>query len=228
MATSQPAGRGLLSIGQVCAKLVLEFPDLAQSKLRFLEDEGLVTPARTEAGYRKYSPEDVERVRLILTMQRDMYLPLKVIGEHLTAVESGRASALPGAAGVTEGVSLAKRPRLTKEGLVQAAGCSLNLLHDAITAGLIVAAEQYGEDSLETLTALTELQRAGIEPRHLRTLKATAEREYALIERSLVEVLAKPTASSRVRAHERANELAAHMDAVRAAMLRRVISQELS
>jgi len=221
------SARGLLSIGQVRAKLLTEFPDLAQSKLRFLEDEGLVTPSRTESGYRKYSPEDVNRVRLILTMQRDLYLPLKVIGAHLTAVENGEASALPQAAGIAEGVTAGSKPRRTREELVSAAGCSINLLQDAVSAGFLVAADTYGEDALTTLTALTELQRAGIEPRHLRTLKAAAEREFALIERSLIGVLAKPTASSRARANEKAREMAEHMDVVRSAMLRSVISQQL-
>lgn len=222
-----PVSRGLLSIGQVRAKLLPEFPDLAQSKLRFLEDEGLVTPARTESGYRKYSVDDVARVRLILTMQRDLYLPLKVIGAHLEAVENGQASGLPQAAGLAEGATAGTKSRRTRDELVRAAGCSANLLQDAVSAGFLAAADNYGEDALSTLTALAELQRAGIEPRHLRTLKAAAEREYALIERSLVGVLAKPTASSRARANEKARELAEHVDVVRSAMLRSVISQQL-
>jgi DNA-binding transcriptional MerR regulator len=221
------SNRGLLSIGQVCAKLLPEFPDLAQSKLRFLEDEGLVTPARTESGYRKYSMDDLNRVRLILTMQRDLYLPLKVIGTHLSAIESGDTSALPLAVGIAEGVTIGSKPRRTRDELVAAAGCTINLLQDAISAGFIVPADSYGDESLTTLSSLAELQRAGIEPRHMRTLKAAAEREFALIERSLVGVLAKPTASSRARANEKARELAEHVDVVRAAMLRAVISQQL-
>jgi DNA-binding transcriptional MerR regulator len=221
-------GRALLSIGQVQAKLLAEFPDLAQSKLRFLEDEGLVTPKRTEAGYRKYDSSDIERVRLILTMQRDMYLPLKVIGEHLDSIERGEASPLPQSIGLAEGSELVGRARRTRDELARAAGASINLLQDAVSAGFLPAAESYGEDAVEILASLAQLQRAGIEPRHMRTLKAAAEREFALIERSLISVLAKPTASGRARANERARELADHVDVVRAAMLRSVIAAQLS
>ncbi|MFW8746025.1 MerR family transcriptional regulator, partial [Mesorhizobium japonicum] len=77
------SGANLLSIGQVLQRLSPEFPDLSPSKLRFLEERQLVTPSRTESGYRKFSPADLERLRLVLTMQRDYYLPLKVIRGYL-------------------------------------------------------------------------------------------------------------------------------------------------
>lgn len=227
-ATDKAASRSLLSIGQVQAKLLPEFPDLAQSKLRFLEDEGLVTPQRTDAGYRKYSPEDVQRVRLILTMQRDRYLPLKVIAAHLDAVERGETSALPQSAGLEEGSAVVGRVRRTRDELVRDAGATLNLLQDAVSAGFIAPADSFAEDSLATLTALAELQKAGIEPRHLRTLRAAAEREFALIERSLVGLLAKPSVAGRARANERARELADQVDVVRASMLRSIIGSHLS
>jgi DNA-binding transcriptional MerR regulator len=227
-ATDKSAARSLLSIGQVQAKLIAEFPDLAQSKLRFLEDEGLVTPQRTDAGYRKYSVEDVQRVRLILTMQRDRYLPLKVIAAHLDALERGEASALPQSAGLEEGSPVIGRVRRTRDELVRDAGATSNLMQDAVSAGFISPADSFGDESLSTLSALAELQKAGIEPRHLRTLRAAAEREFALIERSLVGVLAKPSVAGRARAHERARELADQVDVVRAAMLRSIIVSHLS
>jgi DNA-binding transcriptional MerR regulator len=227
-AADKAIARTLLSIGQVQAKLLPEFPDLAQSKLRFLEDEGLVTPARTEAGYRKYTPEDVQRVRLILTMQRDRYLPLKVIAAHLDSIERGETSALPNADSLADGSPVATSVRRTREELVRDAGATMNLLQDAVSAGFLPAAESYPEDALATLTALAELQKAGIEPRHMRTLRAAAEREFALIERSLVGLLAKPSVAGKSRANERARELAEQVDVVRAAMLRSVIAQNLS
>jgi DNA-binding transcriptional MerR regulator len=227
-AADKSIARTLLSIGQVQAKLLAEFPDLAQSKLRFLEDEGLVTPARTEAGYRKYTPEDVQRVRLILTMQRDRYLPLKVIAAHLDSIERGETSALPHSAGIEEGSPVATSVRRTREELVRDSGATMNLLQDAVSAGFLPAADSYAEDAVVTLTSLAQLQRAGIEPRHMRTLRAAAEREFALIERSLVGLLAKPSVAGRSRANERARELAEQVDVVRAAMLRSVISQNLS
>ncbi|WP_433862221.1 transcriptional regulator FtsR [Streptomyces sp. L7] len=86
--TAPPA---LLSIGQVLARLTPEFPDLSSSKLRFLEERGLISPSRTASGYRKFSPADVERLHTVLAMQRDNYLPLKVIKKYLAAVDAGRA-----------------------------------------------------------------------------------------------------------------------------------------
>jgi DNA-binding transcriptional MerR regulator len=227
-AADKSTARTLLSIGQVQAKLVTEFPDLAQSKLRFLEDEGLVTPLRTDAGYRKYTPEDVQRVRLILTMQRDRYLPLKVIAAHLDSIEKGETSALPNADSIAEGSPVARSVRRTREELVRDAGATMNLLQDAVSAGFLPAADSYAEDALATLASLAQLQKAGIEPRHLRTLRAAAEREFALIERSLVGLLAKPSVAGKSRANERARELAEQVDVVRAAMLRSVIAQNLS
>ena len=80
----------LLSIGQVLARLNPEFPDLSPSKLRFLEERQLITPSRTESGYRKFSPADLERLRFVLSMQRDYYLPLKVIRGYLDDLDAGR------------------------------------------------------------------------------------------------------------------------------------------
>lgn len=90
---------GLLSIGQVLARLTPEFPNLTSSKLRFLEVQGIVTPSRTESGYRKFSPADLERLRLALTLQRDHYLPLSVIRDYLEDVDAGRDPAPPTAVG---------------------------------------------------------------------------------------------------------------------------------
>ncbi len=91
-----PASPALLSIGQVLAKFNPEFPDLSPSKLRFLEDRQLICPARTESGYRKFSPEDLDRLRFVLTLQRDHYLPLKVIRGYLDDMDAGRQPELPG------------------------------------------------------------------------------------------------------------------------------------
>lgn len=86
----------LVTIGQVLALLTPEFPELTQSKLRFLEENGLITPQRTDSGYRKFAESDVERLRLILELQRDRYLPLKVIGQYLADLDAGKSVVLPG------------------------------------------------------------------------------------------------------------------------------------
>jgi DNA-binding transcriptional MerR regulator len=218
--------RTLLSIGQVLAKLSPEFLDLTPSKLRFLEEQGLVTPARTASGYRKFSSEDVDRLRLVLSMQRDHYLPLKVIRQHLHEIDSGANPALPNATSLAADSLLVSRIRYTREDVAKIAGASLNLLQDAVSAGMIEPAESYGEDTVAVLTAIAELQRSGIEPRHMRTMKASAEREYSLIERALVPVSHRQGAASKARAAERAQEIARHIETVRSQLLRQIISQE--
>ncbi len=219
------SARPVFSIGQVLAKLQPEFPELSPSKLRFLELQDLVTPFRTPSSYRKFSADDVARLRLILTLQRDQYLPLKVIREHLDAMESGQASPLPTAVGLSATSVLSTRSRYTKDEMLRAAGASANLLQDAVSAGLIVAAESYGEEELSTLTALAQLQRSGIEPRHLSVLKATAEKEFALIERALAPIAKRQGPASRAKSVERANEISVHLDVVRGQILRHVISR---
>jgi DNA-binding transcriptional MerR regulator len=216
----------LLSIGQVLAKLSPEFTDLTPSKLRFLEEQGLVTPARTASGYRKFSPEDVDRLRLVLSMQRDHYLPLKVIRQHLEEIHSGTNPALPNATSLAADSLLVSRIRFSRDDLAKSAGASLNLLQDAVSAGMIEPAESYGEDAVAVLTAIAELQRSGIEPRHMRTMKASAEREYSLIERALVPVTHRQGAASKARASERAHEIARHIETVRSQLLRQIISHE--
>lgn len=91
--TARPAK--LFTIGQVLNILDPEFPDLSTSKLRFLEEQGLVTPQRTASGYRKFSEHDVERIRIILELQRTRFLPLKVIGNYLDELDEGKAPVLP-------------------------------------------------------------------------------------------------------------------------------------
>lgn len=220
--------RGLLSIGQVLAKLSPDFPELSPSKLRFLEEQGLVSPSRTESGYRKFSPSDIERLRLILVMQRDQYLPLRVIKDHLEAAAGRDLAGLPQAVGLGKESGLVAPQRYTRAELAKAAGATNNLLQDAVSAGFLPAAESFSHESVDVLTALVELQRSGIEPRHLSTLRTAAEREFALIERALSAVQKTNDVATRARAHSRASELSAHMDVVRAFLLRAVISKNLS
>jgi DNA-binding transcriptional MerR regulator len=224
-ATSSKPARGLLSIGQVLAKVSPDFPDLTPSKLRFLEEQGLITPARTPSGYRKFSAEDVDRLRLILTMQRDHYLPLRVIREHLAEIASGGTPALPNAQGLTADSLLSSPTRYSRDEFVRACGASSNLLHDAVSAGMLEPADSYAEEHIIVLTALVELQRSGIEPRHLRTMRQAAEREFSLIERALVPVSHRQEASSKARSNERAHEIARHIEIVRSQILRQVITQ---
>ena len=214
----------LLSIGQVLAKLNPEFPDLSPSKLRFLEESRLITPARTESGYRKFSAVDLERLRFVLTMQRDHYLPLKVIKGYLDDMDAGRTPNLPGAVAQQPSMLSSER-KLSRNELVREAGANAMLLDDAITASLILPADHFGEDVLAVLRTLVELQRSGIEPRHLRGFRAAAERELGLIESALMPVARKKDASSRARAAEMAREIAGQLEIVRSSLIRSALSR---
>ena len=220
----QAAQPALLSIGQVLAKLNPEFPDLSPSKLRFLEESRLITPARTESGYRKFSAADLDRLRLVLTMQRDQYLPLKVIKQYLDDLDAGRQPALPGAAPQAPSMLSSER-RLSRAELVKEAGANAMLLDDAIAASLILPADTFGDDVLAVLRSLVELQRSGIEPRHLRGFRASAERELGLIESALMPVSRKKDASSRARAAEMAKEIAGQLEIVRSSLIRSALSR---
>ena len=213
----------LLSIGQVLDRLTPEFPDLAPSKLRFLEEQGLVTPARTAAGYRKFDTDDVERLRTILTLQRDHYLPLKVIRTYLAEQDAGRAPILPGVSGPARPTMLSTGRRFSREELLHESGATAQLLQEAVAGSLIAPADVYGDDQLTVLKALVELHRSGIEPRHLRGLRASAERDIGLIESALAPVLRRNDASSRARAGEVGRELADDLETVRSSIVRAAI-----
>jgi DNA-binding transcriptional MerR regulator len=186
-------GRG---IGEVLQVLQAEFADVTISKIRFLEAEGLVTPARTASGYRKFSPGDVERLRYVLTAQRDQYLPLKVIKEHLAAIDRGLR---PAAAGPPVAPSSLPEPpglpvaddfgaygtelRLTREELRAAADIPAELLDQVENHGLVVArGNHYDGDALLVAKLAGEFAGYGIEPRHLRPFRTAADREAGLIE----------------------------------------------
>lgn len=224
-ARDRSATAGLLSIGQVLARLTPEFPDLTSSKLRFLEVQGIVSPSRTESGYRKFSSADIDRLRLGLTLQRDHYLPLSVIREQLDEAETNGEAA----AAIAPPPSIAPAPRrYRRDELLAAAGAGPQTLNDAISIGVMAAAETYPESSVALLRGLVALDRHGIEPRHLRSLRQGAEREVALIESALSSLLRRTDATSRGKARELAPELAGKIDEVRALFVKEALARLLS
>jgi len=210
------ASSGYLSIGQVLARLTPDFPALTASKLRFLEVQGIVTPVRTESGYRKFSPSDVDRLRTALTMQRDYGTPLALIREYLDD-RSGQAP-------VPTSIIAATR-RYRRDELISTAGATSALLGDAVSAGLLPAAETYDDRSLSLLRALVALQGHGIQPRHLRTLRQSAERDVALVESALAPLLRRTDAASRARAQETAPELVRRLDELRAGFVQAALDR---
>ncbi|MEF2976046.1 transcriptional regulator FtsR [Subtercola sp. YIM 133946] len=210
----------MLSIGQVLSILQPEFTEVSPSKLRFLEERGLVTPARTQSGYRKFSHDDVERLRLVLALQRDCYLPLNVIKQYLVEVDAGLNPVMPGAFISGSPSMLSGARRYSRDDLLRGARAGAGLLNDAISASLIAASDVYGDDAMAVLTSLVELQKVGIEPRHLRGFRAAAEREVGLIESALLPVARRNSVSSRAQVAERAAEIAAQLEVVRASLIR--------
>jgi DNA-binding transcriptional MerR regulator len=218
-AQAKDAGPVLLSIGQVLAKLTPEFPELTPSKLRFLEEQGLVSPARTPSGYRKFSSDDLERLRLVLSMQRDHYLPLKVIRDHLADIDAGLSPMLPGG-GPARPNMLSTGRRYTRDELLRESGATPQLLNEAVSASLIQASEVFDEDALQVLTALVELGKRGIEPRHLRTVRAAVERELGLVESAVAPLAHRRDASGRAKTADTAQDIVRQLDVVRRSMQR--------
>jgi DNA-binding transcriptional MerR regulator len=188
-----------MTIGEVLAILVAEFPDVTISKIRFLEEQGLVEPGRTAAGYRKFSSDDVDRLRYVLAAQRDHYLPLKVIRENLEALDRGLEPAETPATTprvpqtpVADGVPGADRfdghaasLRLTRGELLRESGVDSDLLDALEGFGVLSPAPGgpwYDGESLEVLRAAAQLAAHGIEARHLRMFRTAADREVALAE----------------------------------------------
>ncbi|MBB2976198.1 DNA-binding transcriptional MerR regulator [Microbacterium endophyticum] len=216
-AHGRAASGGVLSIGQVLARLSPEFPGLSASKLRFLEEQGIVTPQRTESGYRKFSARDVDRLRLALTLQRDHFRPLAMIRDYLEQLDAGRTPALPAAA--PPSIAPVVR-RYRRDELLSASGAAPQLFNEAISMGLLTGAENYTEQDVALLRSLVALERHGIEPRHLRGLRQSAERDVSLIESALTPLLRRTDSSSRSRAADVAPELARRLDDVRSAIVR--------
>jgi len=217
---ARSAAPGLLSIGQVLARLQDDFSDLTPSKLRFLEEQGLVAPERTKSGYRKFSQEHIERLRLILTLQRDHYLPLKVIAEVLEELDAGRDPIIPGA--VPRSVSSVLSPKhvLSGDELRRATGASARFVGEAIAAGLLPAAEVFPHDAVAQLTALLKLAERGITPRHLRALRVAAERDAELVSYA---VSTRGVKSRTPAGVEDSLEIAGYLETVRSGVLRRRI-----
>jgi DNA-binding transcriptional MerR regulator len=180
--TEAPTASRLLTIGAVCARLKEEFPDISISKIRYLEDQGLLSLRRTQGGYRLFSEEDVERLETILRLQRDEFLPLRVIRQELASPSGGkdRKRSRPlGASGAEDDLDLSE--------LCRRAGISGDLARELEDYGLLEprsdeGEKRYGEDDVEVAVACARLSHFGIAPRHLRAFRTAATREAGLLE----------------------------------------------
>lgn len=220
-----PRPSKLFTIGQVLDQLVPDFPDLTPSKLRFLEEQGLVMPERTPSGYRKFTDMHIERVRIILELQRDQYLPLKVIYSYLTELDEGRQPSLPGSNGPKpEHLKQARLKKFSEIELIAESGITTSLLSEARDVSLL-ASEPFDVSAVEIAKSIVNLQRFGISPRHLRGLKASADREIGIIEGVVAPVLKKNDTSSKSRAAHYALEIESHFASIRTELVKSVISK---
>jgi DNA-binding transcriptional MerR regulator len=180
-ATTAPEIHRHLTIGAVCSRLKDEFADISISKIRYLEDQGLLTPKRTQGGYRLFSEDDLERLRTILRLQRDEFLPLRVIRQELASPTSAeRKRRRP--AGLAE-----PEPEVDAAELAERAGVSAQLVRELEEYGLLSprpdgGAKRYTETDVDIAHACGQLAQFGIAPRHLRTFKTSADRTVGLIE----------------------------------------------
>lgn len=214
-----------MSIGSVLAQLRVDFPDVTISKIRFLESEGLVHPGRTSAGYRQFSATDVERLRYVLAAQRDHYLPLRVIKEYLDELDRGPqlVSIFPGGlpevspdsvvepgGQVAEVLDTADVARITQEELLTAAGISRAALLQLQQFGLVRPGPAGFYDTEAVLVARTAqaMTEFGLEPRHLRAFRASADREVGLLAQIVTPVSRQRDSDARARADELVRELA--------------------
>lgn len=217
----------LRSIGQVLAILKVEFPDVSISKIRFLESEGLMSPERAPSGYRRYSQADIDRLRYILRVQRDHYLPLKVIREHLDMMDRGEqppnleappptpsAPVTPPEAELPPAVPFARQDRqagprkpirLTRRELISTSGISEQVLVDLERQQLVSPRRQtnfYGREALTICVVARKLQLYGMDSRHLRAIKQSAEREAGLVEQAVAPFLRRQNSQATEAARE--------------------------
>jgi DNA-binding transcriptional MerR regulator len=241
---TSPAARAFMSIGEVLGQLRAEFPDVTISKIRFLEAEGLIEPERTASGYRKFSRDDVARLRYVLSAQRDNYLPLRVIKQHLEAIDRGlEPPATPGggpqvprALVAAEGLPSAEsfgrdtsELRLSKEELVEAAALDPQQLEQIEQFGLIAPRPGgfYDGDALVIAKTVAEMSRFGLEPRHLRAFRSAADREVGLVEQVVSPLVRQRNPEARGRAEEIARELAALSVKLHATLVRAGLRPQL-
>jgi len=180
MTATAPAAERLLTIGTVCRRLKPEFADISISKIRYLEDQGLLTPKRTQGGYRLFGEDDVERLETILRLQRDEFLPLRVIREELAAGAGKERRRRRTALGEQE-------EGLDLEGLCERAGIEAARARELEEFGLLeprVESGQriYSETDADIAEACETLARFGIAPRHLRAFRTATDRQAGLLE----------------------------------------------
>jgi DNA-binding transcriptional MerR regulator len=235
--------RNYQSIGEVLVNVKTEFPDITISKIRFLESEGLITPERTPSGYRKFYPDDVERLKSILRLQRDEYLPLKVIKERLLKADSGEDGDEPTLEQATSGMDtdgggedLAEAPtglQMSLEEMAAATGVDRERIKELEQFGIVCThgpegGRYYDGDDYVTLSIVKDFLRFGIEPRHLTMYKHFADRESAFFEALVAPTLRQKNPDARRAATQTLGELTTTSRKFKQALLRNALRDNLA
>ncbi len=228
------SSRDYLTIGEVVQRLEPAYPDLSISKVRFLEEEGLIAPERTPGGYRKFATSDVARIEMILRLQRDHFFPLAVIREKLADVDRGRipAELQKGPAAIAEPLPIADAESglLRVEDAPQALGIPVSFIDELAEFGIVtLAAGEHGREidraDVAALHAAWDLRKFGVEPRHLRMYETFAEREATLFTQILMPAFKHKTAESRQKLTETLVQLGDLTDELKGRLLRRALGK---
>jgi DNA-binding transcriptional MerR regulator len=205
-----------VTIGAVCKALAQEFPDISISKIRYLEDQKLVSPRRTQGGYRLYTTTDIQRLRTILRLQRDEFLPLRVIRQELAAGRSDRDVAAPGDARTMRRAFVQGRDPgalFSLEDVCEETGADPGLVRELVDFGVIKgdlrgSVRYFDETEREIVRAVAELARYGVGGRNLRVFRSSADREAQLLQSILAPALRSRNPERRKEAIEALENLA--------------------
>jgi DNA-binding transcriptional MerR regulator len=205
-----------VTIGSVCKQLVQEFPDISISKIRYLEDQKLLAPRRTQGGYRLYTQNDIQRLRTILRLQRDEFLPLRVIRQELAGGRSEREVAPPGDPRAMRRAMVSTRDAgalYTLDDVVEETGADPKLVRELEEFGVIkgdvrAGVRYYDETEREIVRAVSELARYGVGGRNLRVFRSSADREAQLLQSILAPALRSRNPERRKEAIEALENLA--------------------
>ncbi len=224
---AEPPRQKAVTIGAVCKALTQEFPDISISKIRYLEDQKLLTPRRTPGGYRVYTSADVQRLRTILRLQRDEFLPLRVIRQELASGRSSdpepAQSAPDPSSSASREARMSRRPAIavkdagalySVEDVLEETGAEPTLVRELEEFGVIKGRQRggkayYDETEREIVRAVTELARYGVAGRNLRVFRSSADREAALLQQILAPSLRSRNPERRREALETLENLAA-------------------
>ena len=227
------SARDYLTIGEVVQRLRGAYPDLSISKVRFLEEEGLVMPERTAGGYRKFSQADVGRVEMILRLQKDHFLPLAIIRDKLAEFDRGRIppELQRGPVGMTEPLPLVAEEEapLPLDEAQSSLGIPASFIKELAEFGLvrisvIDGTEAVDRGDVQIVHAAWDLRRFGVDPRHLRMYENFSEREAALFSQILMPAFRHRTPESKQRLVETLSELSALTDELKSRLLRRALA----